>query len=136
MRVFLDTNVLVSAIATRGLASDVFRLVLVKHDFIAAEPVLVEVEGVLKQKFGLQPTAVAASLRFLRRFPVEPMPSTPSDVKITDPDDAWILAAAIQADADVLIAGDAAFLAVSKQVGRPRIISPRGFWEMHRGFAP
>jgi predicted nucleic acid-binding protein len=64
------------------------------------------------------------------------MPSTPSDVEITDPDDAWILAAAIQADADVLITGDAAFLAVSKQVGRPRIISPRGFWEMHRGSAP
>lgn len=135
MRVFLDTNVLVSAIATRGLASDVFRLVLDKHDFISAEPVLVEVERVLQQKFGTPPTAVAATRRFLRRFPVEPMPSTPFEVEITDPDDAWILAAAIQADADVLITGDAAFLAVWKQVSRPRIISPRGFWEMHRGSA-
>lgn len=32
MRVFLDTNVLVSAFATRGLSADVFRLVLAEHE--------------------------------------------------------------------------------------------------------
>ena len=134
MRVFLDTNVLISAIGTRGLAADVFRLVLEKHDFITAEPVLMEVERVLDRKFGLKPSAVAVTVRFLRRFPVEAMPSKPSDVEISDPDDRWILEAAIQADADVLITGDAAFLAVSNRVKKPRIMSPRDFWELHRGF--
>jgi len=32
VRVFFDTNVLVSAFATRGLSADLLRLVLTEHD--------------------------------------------------------------------------------------------------------
>lgn len=135
MRVFLDTNVLISAIATRGLSADVFRLVLDKHDFVTAEPVLTELERVLKEKFAMQAVTVAGIIRFLRRFPVEPRPPTPGLVKISDPDDMWILEAAMQAKSDVLITGDAAFLAISSQVESPRILSPRDFWDLHRGAA-
>jgi uncharacterized protein len=132
LRVFLDTNVLVSAIATRGLSADVFRLVLDKHEFITAEPVLQETERVLALKFHFPPDVVEQTLRFLRRFPVEPMPGEPSSAQTADPDDRWILEAAIQADADVLVTGDRDFLAVAKEVNRPRILSPRAFWELHR----
>ena len=38
MRVFLDTNVLVSAFATRGLCADVLRHVLADHQLAASEP--------------------------------------------------------------------------------------------------
>jgi uncharacterized protein len=55
LRVFLDTNVLVSAITTRGLSADVFRLVLDKHEFVTAEPVLQEIERVLAVKFRFPP---------------------------------------------------------------------------------
>ena len=37
MRVFLDTNVLVSALTTRGLAADVFRLALSEHELLTGE---------------------------------------------------------------------------------------------------
>lgn len=135
MKVFLDTNVLISAIATRGLSADVFRLVLDKHDFVTAEPVLRELERVLKKKFAMEAVTVAGIVRFLRRFPVEPTPATAGQVQISDPDDMWILEAARMANAEVLITGDAAFLAISSQVESPRILSPRGFWELHRSTA-
>lgn len=37
MRVFLDTNVLVSAFSTRGFSSDVFRLVPAEHEMMTGE---------------------------------------------------------------------------------------------------
>ena len=135
MRIFLYTNVLISAIATRGLSADVFRLVLDKHDFVTAEPVLTELERVLKGKFAMKAATVAGIVRFLRRFPVEPRPPTPGLVQISDPDDMWILEAARKAQADVLITGDAAFLAIASQVESPKVLSRRDFWELHRGTA-
>ena len=42
MRVFLDTNVLLSAFAARGLCADVFRTVLAEHELITSEFVLGE----------------------------------------------------------------------------------------------
>lgn len=40
MRVFLDTNVLVSAFATRGLCADLMRHVLAEHDLITGEVII------------------------------------------------------------------------------------------------
>lgn len=42
MRVALDTNVLVSAIGTRGLCADLMRLVLRDHELVVGEQVLLE----------------------------------------------------------------------------------------------
>ena len=42
MRVFLDTNVLVSAIATRGICADLLRSVAAERELIVGEVVLVE----------------------------------------------------------------------------------------------
>jgi predicted nucleic acid-binding protein len=47
LRVFLDTNVLVSAFASRGICADLLRYVLVEHDLLVGEVVLVELERVL-----------------------------------------------------------------------------------------
>jgi uncharacterized protein len=136
LRVFLDTNVLVSAITTRGLSADVFRLVLDKHEFVTGEPVLRETERVLALKFRFPPEIVDQTLQFLRRFPVEPMPDEPSDVQIADADDRWILEAAVRSNADVLVTGDRDLLVVADRVERPRVLTPRAFWEMNRGLLP
>jgi uncharacterized protein len=40
LRVFLDTNVLVSAFAARGLCADLFELVLLQHELILSRSVL------------------------------------------------------------------------------------------------
>lgn len=62
MRVFLDTNVLVSAFTTRGLGADVFRLVLAEHELIVGRIVLEELRGVLREKIGLPESAVREAL--------------------------------------------------------------------------
>jgi len=38
VKVFLDTNILVSATATRGLCADVLREVLASHQLIVSDP--------------------------------------------------------------------------------------------------
>ncbi len=132
MRVFLDTSVLVSAYATRGLCADVFRLVLAEHELITAEIVLQELERTLLRKIRLTPEVVQDVLSFLRQYPVEPNPETGADLPVRDPDDAWVLASALAAGADVLVTGDPDQLEVAAAVRELRIINPRGFWEMQR----
>ena len=52
MRVLLDTNVIVSAVTTRGLCADVFRAVLAAHELVTCAKVLQEVRRILGMKFG------------------------------------------------------------------------------------
>lgn len=51
MKVFLDTNVLVSAFMARGLCADLFRYVLAEHEVLTGEVNLVEFRRILRHKF-------------------------------------------------------------------------------------
>jgi predicted nucleic acid-binding protein len=59
MRVFLDTNVLVSAIAARGLCADILREILVSHQLIVSDPLLDELKNVLHTKIGIPPEIIS-----------------------------------------------------------------------------
>ena len=48
MKVFVDTNVLVAAYATRGLCSDLLRLILAQHELVVSQQVLAELERALR----------------------------------------------------------------------------------------
>ena len=132
MRVFLDTNVLVSAFATRGLCADVLRLVLVEHTLVTGEAVLEELTRVLTEKIGVPGTVIEEIAVLMRRHHVEPIPDTPTPFPETDADDQVIMASAILADSDALITGDRDLLDLRLEVHRPVIIDPRGFWDMER----
>lgn len=129
MRVFLDTNVLVSAFATRGLCADVVRVVLAEHQLITGDVVLAELRDVLHRRIKLPAATIADILALLRAQEVVPKPSKPSDVPVRDPDDRWILASAVAGQADVLVTGDDDLLAVAKDATIP-ILDPRGFWSL------
>jgi uncharacterized protein len=133
VRVFLDTNVLVSAYATRGLCADVLRLILAEHDLLTGEVVLKELERILASKIRLSPPIIQETIAFLRQYHVEPKPRDVLPVTVADADDAWVLASAVAARADVLITGDPHLLNTAGEVKELRITNPRGFWEMHRG---
>ena len=62
MRVFLDTNVLVSAFATRGICADVLRVVLAEHTLITSEVVLRELPRVLRTRIGMPSRLVEVDL--------------------------------------------------------------------------
>lgn len=128
MRVLLDTNVLVSALATRGLCADLYRLVVAEHDLIVGEVVLEELRRVLGAKFRLPPERVAEVEELLRTHEVAVRPDAPDEVTVRDADDAWVLATARAANVDVLVTGDDDLLTVTEQLPF-RVLSPRAFWE-------
>ena len=66
MKVFLDTNVLVSAFATRGLCADLVNAILAEHELVVGETVLRELQRVLKQKLRVPADIVEETDRFLR----------------------------------------------------------------------
>ena len=128
MRVYLDTNVLVSAFATRGLCADVFRHVLTEHDLLTGEVNLTELRRVLRRRFRVPAPTVAAIEELLRGQEVVPRPRKPYSVPVRDPDDVWVLASAIAGKADVLVTGDNDLLELSGKVP-VRILDARGFWQ-------
>ena len=128
MRVFLDTNVLVSAFTTRGLCEDLFREVLASHDLVVSTIVLNELERVLKEKFKMPRAVVSGILTFLRQDAILSKVGLLPKVKINDQDDLLILSCAVAGKADVFVTGDKELLDLEK-VSDLEIVSPRGFWE-------
>ncbi len=131
MRVCLDTNVLIAAVATRGLCADVLRTVLAEHELVIGEVILVELRRVLATKFKVPPARVAGIEAIFAPFPIIPKPRAPSEVLVRDPSDRWILATALAGEAEVLVTGDEDLLAVEGSAAI-RILSPRAFWELLR----
>lgn len=133
MRVFLDTNVIVSAVATRGLCADVFRLILAEHELVVGEVVLDEVRKVLQGRFKLPPERVAEVEDLLRDYEVVARPKAADPVMVRDAADRWVLASARAAGVDAWVTGDADLLDVADEVPF-RVFTPRDFWnEARRG---
>lgn len=133
MRVFLDTNVLISALSARGLCADVVRVVLREHQMVISERVLQELERVFVDKFEVSREALARALDVAISGEVVLDPPEPGDYEIGDSDDARIVAAAIAAEADVLVTGGRDLLNVADQVAEIAVLSPRQFWAMLSG---
>jgi putative PIN family toxin of toxin-antitoxin system len=130
--VFLDTNVLVSAFATRGLCADVFRHILAEHDLLTGEVIIVELRRVLRDRIKVPAPTIAAIEQLLRDQVVVPKPPEPHHLPIRDADDRWVLASAMAGKADVLVTGDSDLLEMASRSPIP-IVDPRGFWDMVRG---
>jgi uncharacterized protein len=131
LRVFLDTNVLISAFTARGLCADLVEIVLKNHHLQTGEIVLSEFDRVLTTKLKVPRSFTDQTIEFLRRFYVEPLPENTSETFVRDEDDRWVLESAIRARADVLVTGDRDLLDISDQVMAPKIITPRQFIEKY-----
>ena len=131
MRVFFDTNVLVSAFATRGLCADVLRQALVEHEVVTGEIVIKELRHVLPTQLGLPKRAVDEVEQFLRSQEVIAVPEELPDISIRDSTDLKVLATAMAAKADVLVTGDRDSLDIASELPL-RVLDPRGFWNLLR----
>ncbi len=128
MRIFLDTNVLASAVGTRGLCADVVREVLVSHRLIIFPQLLMELENVLGRKFGVPPNLISDFIHVLKQDAILSSPIHRPDVFLKDEDDFIILSSALSGQADLFVTGDKEILELQK-IGKMEIVSPRGFWE-------
>ena len=131
MRVFLDTNVLVSAFTTRGLCEDVLREILASHDLIVSAPLLEELDRVLRTKIKIPKNLVSGILDFLGEDTILAKVGELPNVQIKDRSDLPLLACALDGKAEVFVTGDRELIDL-KSVGDLEILSPRGFWEKLR----
>ncbi len=128
MRVFLDTNVLVSAFASRGLCADLFELVLLEHDLISGENVLRELANALRAKVKVPAARSVEIVDFVSGEAAQVIGAAESAEAKVDPDDARVLGEALAGQTDLFVTGDAALLELAT-VGALKIVSPRQFWE-------
>ena len=128
MRVFLDTNVLASAAATRGLCADVLREVFASHELLTSAQVLRELKRVLRDRFDVDQDLIDDFISLMGQDTVLARPGRLPSVEIQDQDDLPILSAAISAGADVFVTGDKEILDIG-QIEKLAILSPRQFWE-------
>jgi uncharacterized protein len=127
VRLLLDTNVLASAFATRGLSADVLRVALSDHELVVPEVVLDELRRVLRTKFRVPQPLVAEIEVLLREHDVVPKPKSPGTVRLRDSSDEWILASAVAGRADLIVSGDGDLLVLGRTAPVP-VLSPRQFW--------
>ena len=133
MKVFLDTNVLVSAFASRGLCADLLEVVLLEHDLILGQNVLRELGKALRDKVKLPAARAAEIVEFISGEAARIVDQAEPAVAKVDTDDALVLGEALAGGAELFVTGDAALLQLAA-IEELKIASPRGFWDtLHSG---
>jgi uncharacterized protein len=131
VKVFLDTNVLVSALATRGLSADLLeRLLEEGTQLLTCPQVIAELRRVMAEKFHVEFERMLYTPQLLERLTSVPESDAPPARarSISDPDDIPILGCALAAGAELFVTGDKALLEL-KTVEGMAIVSPRQAWE-------
>ncbi|HYN11938.1 MAG TPA: putative toxin-antitoxin system toxin component, PIN family [Burkholderiales bacterium] len=131
MRVFLDTNVLVSAFASRGLSTDLFELVLIEHQLVTGRNVLRELDKALRRKIKLPARLCAELVALVSAEAVLIVESAPAAECRADDDDRRILGEALAGEASAFVTGDAVLVAL-RSIGGMSIVTPRQMWELVR----
>ena len=131
MRVFVDTNIVISAILfPNGKTAKVFSYLLEKHTVIISSYTKKEYEDVFKKKFPLKKELLDI---FFDGISFEEFKS-PEEIdeqqypKIRDIKDLPVLASAILSDSDILITGDKDFEDV--KIDKPLIFTPTKYFDM------
>ena len=129
MKVFVDTNVLAAAFATRGLCSDLLREVFENHQLVTSLDILAELKRILVTKFRIPAEQTEEALDIVHSSALISSPSRGASYGIKDADDIPQVSAAENAACTVFITGDKELREISP-VGSMTICSPRDFWKM------
>ena len=129
MKVFIDTNVWLSGRFRPGLCAQLLEALIESGiDILLDDRVLDEFRRVAHDKLGVDQALLARTeLLFHRYGHIVPAALAPAP-GVPDPDDAWILAAALNAGAHWFVTGDKALLDLGA-LGEMAILSPRSAYE-------
>jgi putative PIN family toxin of toxin-antitoxin system len=131
MRVLIDTNVIFSAFAARGLAQAVFELCLERHTIIISESILSELAVHLEKKLKMPREKVRLITDYLRESCFLGEEASIEKSACRDKSDIHILGLTEKMRPDFIITGDMDFL-VLKRYRNTSIVTPRGFWEKEK----
>jgi len=125
VRIVFDTNVLFSAFTAHGTCAGLYEECLQWAQMVVSQEILKELEEKLASKAKLNPVEIHEILAAIRDDSqiVETVPLSKRVCR--DPDDDAILAAAVSAEADVIVTGDSDLL-VLERFGSISILNPRG----------
>jgi putative PIN family toxin of toxin-antitoxin system len=126
--VVLDTNVMVAALATSGLCHELLHRAIRLRILACSEPMLRELEGTLRDKFGISPPVSAFLAAFRAAIPIVQPRALPAPV-CRDPSDDVVLATAVAAGAELLATGDQDLLVLRAYQGIS-IVTPRELIEI------
>ena len=129
LSIMLDTNVLVSAFAFGGVGVEVLKAVLAGHRLVVARETLDELERVLVKKMATPMHVAREHVAFVGDHAAVVQAARPASWP-RDPDDRWIVAAAVDHDVDMLVTGDAGILEVLQT--ELKTVSPRDFLDLLR----
>jgi uncharacterized protein len=131
MRVVLDSNILFSAlISPHGAPDTIYRAWrAARFELVTSRLQLDEIRRASrypKLQAILQPTKVGTMINNLQRAVV--LERLSIEAEADDPDDAYLLAMAVESEADYLVTGDRrAGLLQRGHIGRTRIVTPAQF---------
>ena len=128
MRVLLDSNVWLAILTTDGQCRRMWRQARDVSQVFASPDILGEIEEKLWLKFGFHPRHAHLLMAFVRRQAKSVTVKGSPPKVCRDPDDDYILAAAVNAGCDYLVTGDKDLLTLKTHGGIP-ILSPRQFVE-------
>jgi uncharacterized protein len=131
VKVFFDTNVLVSAFTSGGICLDLVKQTTedTEHSLLVGTVIIEELSRVLTNRFQYPAHKLERVTDLLRRNRVVTTPKTKPPIPVRDPDDEFVLASALEAQADVLVTGDKDLLTLGDTAGI-KIVDPRTLWEM------
>lgn len=128
MRIILDANVLIAAVAGRGLCDALLELCIEEHDLIVSSELLNEVRRKLIKKIKLPESLARDFCDNLRSNARMATPAEVAEDACRDPRDLYLLGLCESANADFLVTGDKD-LVESGWRGPVKIVTPRQFWE-------
>ncbi|MCX6384504.1 MAG: putative toxin-antitoxin system toxin component, PIN family [Actinobacteria bacterium] len=130
-KVVIDSNVIIAAFATRGMAQALFELCLDRYEVIISEHILTETSKALKNKIKVNDEKIHEIITFLKEFCTVTEYKKLKEKISRDYSDDNILALAKSANAKYIVTGDKDLLTLKEFEGT-EIISPRELWEKSR----
>ncbi len=127
MKIIIDSNVIISAFATRGFCHELFEICLSDHEIYLSRYILSECEKKFKIKIKLPARMVKDIIKYLKSETNIVIPEK-IEVICRDKKDIPIIGTAVAANADIIVTGDNDLLDLIKYK-KIKILSPRKFWE-------
>lgn len=127
MRIVLDSNVLIPGLVMSGTCRQVVRHCLARHQVVASEYPLREVQRKLTEKLRLSAASASEAIAAVRTKAMIVVPASLPPDACRDPKDIPILGTAVAGNADILIAGDRDLLDLGFLRG-VKILPPGEFW--------
>ena len=132
MKIFLDTNVIISAFITHGHATELLECCLINHKIYTLNFIIEEVKKNLKTKFEYSDEEIGEVINFVKsNFIHVGKHKKLKEIISRDVDDDNVLAAAAFEKVDCIVTGDKDLLIV-KNYKNIKILSPRDFWSFEK----